>query len=264
MSPIVAGVDVGSLSTDVVILKDRQIIASIVDYTGVNGSKTARRLFQECLDKLAMKENDVRFIVSTGYGRERVDFANARVTEISCHAKGANYFFPQARTIIDIGGQDSKVIKVNEKGEVLKFAMNDKCAAGTGRFLEIMARALEIELEELADYSTKAYKKLAISSMCTVFAESEVISLLAQGNCRENIIAGLHQSIVQRLVGLVARVGLEEVVVMTGGVAKNKGIVQELCEQMRKEIVLPPEPQIIGALGAARFALSKLSSGNAS
>ncbi|HHX86733.1 MAG TPA: 2-hydroxyglutaryl-CoA dehydratase, partial [Firmicutes bacterium] len=183
-----------------------------------------------------------------------VPFANKQVTEITCHGKGAHFLFPAARTVIDIGGQDSKVIRLSDLGSVVDFAMNEKCAAGTGRFLEVMAQALEVKLEDMAQIARKALRSVSISSMCTVFAESEVVSLIAEGTPREEIIRGLHQAVADRTSGLVHRVGLEKQVVMTGGVAKNAGAVHCLEEKLKVKIVVPEEPQITGALGAALVA----------
>lgn len=197
---------------------------------------------------------DLQYVIATGYGRVSIEFADKRVTEITCHGRGAHYFNPSVRTIIDIGGQDSKVIRLNDKGRVVDFAMNDKCSAGTGRFLEVMASALEVELSGLAELSDGAQNIVSISSMCTVFAESEVVSLIARGLPREDIALGLHQSIADRTAGLVQRVGLEEPVMMTGGVARNSAVVRALNEKLKTSIIIPPEPQIAGALGAALLA----------
>ncbi|HOB86695.1 MAG TPA: acyl-CoA dehydratase activase, partial [Bacillota bacterium] len=196
--------------------------------------------------------------VSTGYGRRMLDVADRIITEITCHARGAVHMVPGVRMVIDIGGQDSKVIRLNERGEVQDFAMNDKCAAGTGRFLEVMAHALEVDLSEMASISERASRSAPISSMCTVFAESEVVSLIAQGVPREEIISGLHEAIAGRTAGMVFRVGLEKEVMMTGGVAKNRGVVKSLEKKLQCKIIVPPEPQIIGALGAALLAREEL------
>ena len=176
------------------------------------------------------------------------------ITEITCHARGAYYVHPKTRTVIDIGGQDSKVIRLDEQGRNVDFQMNDKCAAGTGRFLEVMAHALEVKVEDLGRLSLSAPRSIKISSMCTVFAESEVVSLIADNQPKEVIIRGLHDSIADRVLGMVNRVGIEEEVTLTGGVAKNEGVVRALEERLRVKLFIPPEPQIIGALGAALLA----------
>jgi predicted CoA-substrate-specific enzyme activase len=259
---IYAGVDVGSLSTDAVLIDDEKIILaySIVP-TGVNTKKASEECLKQTLAQINKSQDEITYTVSTGYSRVRVPFADEQVTEITCHAKGANYFFPEARTVLDIGGQDSKAMKITKDGKVLEFAMNDKCAAGTGRFLEVMARALEIELDEMGELSLQSTKKLKISSVCTVFAESEVVSLLARGESAADIALALHEAISQRTKGLMAKVGIEQPVVITGGVAKNIGIIKSLEEILKIKLLIPSEPQIIGALGAALLARTKYMGG---
>jgi predicted CoA-substrate-specific enzyme activase len=257
----VAGVDVGSLSTDTVILDgERNIVNYNVLFTGASSRRAARRSYEEALCAAGLREEDISFIVSTGYGREVVPFAHTQVTEISCHARGAHFLFPGTRTVIDVGGQDSKAIRVNAQGQVVDFAMNEKCAAGTGRFLEVMARALEIELEEMGERSLRARKPVSISSMCTVFAESEVVSRIAEGHPIEDIIAGIHNAISDRLISLLQRVRMEEEVTMSGGVAKNVGVVEALQEKLGTKFNIAFEPQIVGAVGAALVALEKVTS----
>ncbi|RLB74434.1 MAG: 2-hydroxyglutaryl-CoA dehydratase, partial [Deltaproteobacteria bacterium] len=189
-----------------------------------------------------------------GYGRLRISFADKEVTEITCHAKGAHFLFPGTRTVVDIGGQDSKVITLDEEGNVTDFVMNDRCAAGTGRFLEVMAGVLETDLENLGRLSLQAKKGVSISSMCTVFAESEVISLIADGHRREAIIRGVHESISKRIFRMTKRLRLRAEITFTGGVAKNRGMVKALEELFRTRLNIPQEPQIVGALGAALVA----------
>ena len=225
--------------------------------TGVDSRRAAKRALDEALKSAAHGFEELGAIVATGYGRVSVPFAHETITEITCHGRGAFYFDPAVRTVIDIGGQDSKVIRIDERGRVLDFAMNDKCAAGTGRFLEVMAAALEVDLEELAALSAAAPRATPISSTCTVFAETEVVSLLAGGKDRAEIARGLHESIAARTSSLVYRVGLTERVMMTGGVAKNSAVVQALEEKLQLPITVPPEPQIAGALGAALLAWEK-------
>ncbi|HPZ64567.1 MAG TPA: acyl-CoA dehydratase activase [Bacillota bacterium] len=254
----VAGIDIGSLTADVVILRDGEIISDVIIPTGSNSRAAADRALEAALEQASLKMEDLDYIVATGYGRANVSRAHKCVTEITCHGRGAHYLDPSVRTVIDIGGQDSKVIRLNERGEVQDFAMNDKCAAGTGRFLEVMAHALEVDLSEMASISERASRSAPISSMCTVFAESEVVSLIAQGVPREEIISGLHEAIAGRTAGMVFRVGLEKEVMMTGGVAKNRGVVKSLEKKLQCKIIVPPEPQIIGALGAALLAREEL------
>ncbi|MEW5783919.1 MAG: acyl-CoA dehydratase activase [Bacillota bacterium] len=254
----VAGIDVGSLSAEVVILDQERVLGYVILPTGANSKLAAEKALQEALRAAELGRADLEYIVATGYGRISIPFAQKRITEITCHGRGAFYLFPAVRTVIDIGGQDSKAIRLNEHGKVLDFAMNDKCSAGTGRFLEVMAQALEVDLPGLAALSESAARSVPISSMCTVFAESEVVSLIAGGLAREEIARGLHDAITDRTSGLVARVGLAEQVVMTGGVAKNGAVVRALADKLNTEILVPPEPQIVGALGAALLAWEEL------
>ncbi len=257
----VAGIDVGSLTAEVVIMEGGKILHYIIRPTGSNSKSAAEKAMNEALQKAGLQLKNIQHIIATGYGRVSIEFADKCVTEITCHGRGAHYWSPLVRTVIDIGGQDSKVIRVSEEGRAVDFAMNDKCAAGTGRFLEVMAQALEVELDGLSDLSDRAENVVAISSMCTVFAESEVVSLIARGLPREDIARGLHQSIADRTAGLVHRVGLEEAVMITGGVAKNGAVVKALNEKLKTEIIVPPEPQIAGALGAALLATDFMTKG---
>ncbi len=246
------GIDIGSLSTNAVLLNEEgKIVESTIILTGASSKKAVDSIYKQILNDANVKKEDINVVTATGYGRIRVPFANDTVTEITCHAKGANYFFPNARTLIDIGGQDSKAIKLDEKGNVLDFVMNDKCAAGTGRFLEVMARTLEIDLDDMGDVSLKGTKEVSISSLCTVFAESEVVSLIGEASKVEDICKSLHASIAKRIVAQAKRVGVEGDIVMSGGVAKNIGVVTELEKKLGAKINISPEPQIIGALGAA-------------
>ncbi len=254
----VAGIDVGSLTAEVVIFDQEKIIQSVIMPTGANSRAAAEKAMKEALSGSGLQRSDLEFVVATGYGRISIDFADKRITEITCHGRGAYFIDSSVRTVIDIGGQDSKVILLSENGRVLDFAMNDKCAAGTGRFLEVMAQALEVKLDNLAELSDQARETVSISSMCTVFAESEVVSLIARGLPREDIARGLHQAIADRTAGLVRRVGLEEKVMITGGVAKNGAVVKALNEKLNVKLIVPQEPQIVGALGAALLARDEL------
>ncbi|MBF7082851.1 2-hydroxyglutaryl-CoA dehydratase [Desulfallas sp. Bu1-1] len=250
------GIDSGSLTAKAVIMDgNRRIVSHSVKQLEFVSEKAVKIAMDNALAAAGLELSDMAYIVSTGYGRRRFSFANKAITEISCHAKGANYVFPDARTVIDIGGQDSKVISVDPLGNVQNFAMNDTCAAGTGQFLEVMARALGVGLEKIGELSLESLTKLKISSMCTVFAESEVISLVAQGHTKADILAAIHEAIARRITGLVGRVGLRQPVIMTGGVAKNIGVVRALEKELGVSITVPGEPQIVGALGAALFAL---------
>ena len=251
-----AGIDVGSMSTDVVIIaRDGDIAGYSVIQTGANSTEAAEEGLEKALKIAGLIRSQVIGIVATGYGRVSVPFADKKVTEISCHGKGANKLFPNVGTVIDIGGQDSKVIRVGEDGRVIDFTMNDKCAAGTGRFLDVMAAKLQVSLEEMGRLSIAAEKEVSVSSVCTVFAESEVVSLVAKNHPKEEIIRGLHRSIVNRVWSMVRSVGIQGEVLMSGGVAKNIGVVKLMEEKLGRSILVYREPQIVGALGAAIFAL---------
>lgn len=254
------GIDSGSLSTDAVIISNNQVVGYSIVPTGASNRAAAKRAWSEALEKSGLDEKDVKFIVSTGYGRDAIDFANASVTEITCHARGAYYVFPGVRTVIDIGGQDSKIIRIDETGRVTDFVMNDKCAAGTGRFLEVMARALETPLDKMGPLSLESSKEVSVSSTCTVFAESEVVGLVAAGRDTRDILRGIHRAIAGRAASLSGRVGVESPAAMTGGVAKNIGVVRALEERLNLKLSIPPEPQIVGAIGAAVIAAEKSAS----
>jgi predicted CoA-substrate-specific enzyme activase len=248
------GIDIGSTSGEALILDGDRILAwSIVD-TGYNSRRAAELALEEALARAGVVREQLGSIVATGYGRVAVEFADQQVTEISCYARGIRHLFPQIQTVIDIGGQDSKVVAIGPTGKPLDFAMNDKCAAGTGRFLEVIARALQLELAELGPCALRAGRAADISSTCTVFAESEVITLVAEGVSREEIVAGICRSIARRVGAMARRVGVEPRVAFAGGVAKNPGVVRALEEFLGEELVVPEEPQIIGALGAALLA----------
>jgi predicted CoA-substrate-specific enzyme activase len=251
---IVAGMDIGSITAETVILQDNQMLSSSIVPTGANSRTAAERSLTAALKQASLRQEDLAAIVTTGYGRASFPSATKMITEITCHARGAFFVHPETRTVIDIGGQDSKVIRLDKQGRNVDFQMNDKCAAGTGRFLEVMARALEVKLEDLGRLSRSAQRTIKISSMCTVFAESEVVSLIAENQPQEVIIRGLHDAITDRILGMVRRVGVEEKVTLTGGVAKNEGVVLALEERLGVKVFVPPEPQIIGALGAALLA----------
>ena len=254
----VMGIDSGSTSTNAVIMdQDRKIRAFSVVRTGAKSGVSADRVLKDVLEKAGLAREDISWIVSTGYGRVSIEFADENVTEISCHGKGAHYFNPQIRTILDIGGQDSKAIKLSETGEVKDFVMNDKCAAGTGRFLEMIARTLEVSLDELGAIALTSREKIEITSMCSVFAESEVISLIANNKEKADIADGVCHAIANKAFSLLRRVGMEPAYMMTGGVAKNPGVVRAVEEKIGAELYICEEPEIVGAAGAALYALEK-------
>jgi predicted CoA-substrate-specific enzyme activase len=251
---ITCGIDVGSITTKAALAKDGQVIADMVVFTGYNARLAGEKVFNEILQQSGLTRTSIDSLIATGYGRNSLDFADKAITEITCHAAGAHYLNPNVRSVIDIGGQDSKAIALNATGSPLNFAMNDKCAAGTGRFLEVMARALEVDLDSFGDVALKAQQPSSISSLCTVFAESEVISLIANGEKRENIIAGIHDAIAARVVTMANRVGLNPKVMMTGGVAKNRGVVRALEHKIGLKIEVSAKSQATGAIGAAILA----------
>ena len=250
-----AGIDSGSTSTDVVILnKKKEIVASVIMPTGAGAANGAGRALEEALKQAALAREDLNAVVTTGYGRTAISDGDKSITEITCHARGAQFLDPSVRTVVDIGGQDSKVIRLNEDGSVKNFVMNDKCAAGTGRFLEMMARTMEMSLDELSQVGLSYQEDITISSMCTVFAESEVVSLIAQNKRTDDIVHGLNKAVASKTASLVKRVGGEEAYMMTGGVAQNRGLVQTLEERLGTKLVISDKSQLCGALGAALFA----------
>jgi predicted CoA-substrate-specific enzyme activase len=257
---LVAGIDIGSITTEALLFdKDKGILGYKIVQTGADSKKSAETALENVLAYPAKQSSDLSHIVATGCGRKRAVFAQQSITEITCIAKGVNYLFPDARTIIDIGGQDTKVIRIDKKGRVVEFEMNDKCAAGTGRFVEVMAKALDVDLDKIGDISLHHKKELTISSICTVFAESEVISLVSEGEEIEDILYGIHRAIADRTIGLINRLGgAEEEIIMTGGVAKNIGVVKALENILGTQLKIYVEPQIVGALGAAILASEKV------
>lgn len=251
---ITVGIDIGSITTKIAFMDGKRLLYSNVTHTGYNTEKAWQGILESSLENLELKMSSIGRIISTGYGRKSVAVAHKNITEIMCHAAGARFFLPKTRSIIDIGGQDSKFIRMGDNGKVADFVMNDKCAAGTGRFLEVMARALEVDLADFGRLSAQARQPSKISSMCTVFAESEVISLIAKGDSRENIIAGIHESIAKRIVAMCGRSKAVKPLVMTGGVAKNAGIINALGKQLNIKISVPDTAQVNGAIGAALLA----------
>ena len=252
---IVAGVDIGSSTAKAVIMEDSKIISTGIIPTGTDSAETARQVMEKALNTNGLLMKDIKYVVSTGYGRINVPFAQKNITEISCHARGVASTFPKVRTILDMGGQDCKAIRCNEQGSVLSFVMNDKCAAGTGRYLERVSTALSIPLQDIGALSLQTVEGPApISSFCTVFAEGDVISLLRQGKHINDILAGVCEALAERIQVLIKRVGLVEDFSISGGVAKNIGVVKRLERNLGVKAYIAPEPLIIGALGAALFA----------
>ncbi len=255
---LTAGIDIGSRTTKIVILENEKILTSLLRPTGANSINRAEKVLRQALENKNLSFNELDYCIATGYGRVNISFVNEKITEITCHAVGVSNRFPATRTIIDIGGQDSKVIRLNSKNRVEDFIMNDKCAAGTGRFLEVMAETLEVPLEEIGQISLQANSAASISSTCTVFAESEVISLIAKGIDKAEILKGIHKAIVKRLQGMIYRVGFKEEITLTGGVCLNKGVRKLLAQELGTRINIPENPQFTGALGAALLGRMRL------
>jgi len=254
---ITVGVDVGSNTTKAALIRNGKVEGTLLISTGYNAKQAGEKVFHDLLKKHQWTIDAIDRIIATGYGRNSIDFADKAITEITCHAAGACFQDPEVRTVIDIGGQDSKAIALDRSGRVIDFAMNDKCAAGTGRFLEVMARALEVDLEDFGKMSLKADSPAAISSLCTVFAESEVISLISKGEKRENIIAGIHESIGARVAAMANRIALVDPIRMTGGVAGNIGVVKALEKKSGRSIKVLDLAQVNGAIGAALIAADR-------
>lgn len=254
------GIDVGSTASKCIILADgKEIVSKALVSVGA-GTSGPGRVTAEVLEKAKLKKEDLTYVLATGYGRNSIDLANRQMSELSCHARGAYFLFPNVHTVIDIGGQDAKVLQIGANGRLVNFAMNDKCAAGTGRFLDVMARVLEVDVSQLAELGAQSKKKVEISSTCTVFAESEVISQLSMETDKCDIIDGVHRSVAGRVAGLARRVGIRPDVVMTGGVARNYGVLHALEKELGTEILTSPLAQYNGALGAALFAFEKAGS----
>ena len=259
MSIYTMGIDVGSTASKCVILKDgSEIVAKSLVAVGTGTSGPSRAIAQ-VLENAGMTREQMDFVLATGYGRNSLDgLADMQMSELSCHAKGAAFLFPNVRTVVDIGGQDVKVIEI-ENGMMKNFVMNDKCAAGTGRFLDVMARVLEVKVEELGDLGDKSTKEVGISSTCTVFAESEVISQLANGVKRPDLVAGICQSVATRVASLARRAGIVERVCMSGGVARNEAVRRYMAQALDVEISYDPLAQYFGAIGAALYAWKQAS-----
>ena len=250
MAAYFAGIDVGSTMTKAVILNGG-IIASVIGPTGPEQRRLANKVMEEALIQAGISFQTMTFVVSTGYGRINVPFADKQFTEITCHAKGIVSLFPQARTIIDIGGQDVKGIQMDGTGKVLDFVMNDKCAAGSGRFIEVIADTLGVPLDQVGDLSLRSEAPAKISNICTIWAQQEVASSLALGIPISDLLAGVHQSLADRICRMVNRLKVEDAVIVTGGGGKNRGLLKALSQQLNREVLVPQEPLITGALGAA-------------
>lgn len=252
---ICAGIDAGSRAIKVVLLdvERREVLATGVGPQGVHQDVLAMQVFEQALCRAGIGRSDVERIVATGYGRNLIRAADTAITEITCHAVGVRHLVPEARTVIDIGGQDSKVLRIDESGNVRDFEMNDRCAAGTGRFLEMVAERLNVRLEDLGCMARRSGEPATINSMCAVFAETEIVGLLASGVCPEDIAAGVQASICRRVAGMAGKM-VEEPVVFTGGVARVPGMDKALAAELGRAVCVAPDPQMTGALGAAIIA----------
>lgn len=248
------GIDIGSSSTKVAILNENKELAGVSVINLGTGTNAFEDVTADAMKQAAITKDDIKYAVATGYGRVNFHDADKQITEITCHAKGVNFLTKDAKTIVDIGGQDAKVIKLDKTGKVTNFVMNEKCAAGTGRFLEVMARVLGCKLDDLSGLADQSTKEISINNTCTVFAESEVISRLAAGENVADVARGAHVAIAKRVMGMCNRVGYEPKVVMTGGVALNPNMVDALSKEMGCEIEIVPHCQAAGAIGAAAFA----------
>lgn len=262
---IVAGVDIGSTTAKVVIIKDGKPVASAITRTGADCNAAAETVLAKALSNIGATKKDVDYVVSTGYGRRSIDFGNETVTEISSNAKGAIFLGSEkgkVQSIIDVGGQDTKAIIIDENGRITNFVMNDKCAAGTGRFLEVIAQVLQEPMENFANLALESTDPVTINSTCTVFAESEVISLIAKKVPKKDIIAGIHKGVAKRIADLSKAAGIKPIVFFDGGGAKNPALKKAIEKELGYEIYVPKQPQIVVALGAALFAYEKCSKKN--
>ncbi len=260
---MVAGVDVGSTQTKAILLDEgRAIVGRALTDTGAHVVRAAERAFATALADAGIDAHDVGYVIGTGYGRYKVTFGDDQVTEISCHAKGASFVFPGTRTVLDIGGQDTKAIRIEPGGEVLDFCMNDKCAAGTGRFLTAAADVMELSIDDIGPLALEAQRPIQISNVCTVFVETEILSHVARGRKLPDVLAGVHRAIARRAIGLVRRVGLEPEYTFTGGVSRNPGMRRALEERLGTAPNASEESHYMGAIGAALFAWERVHAGS--
>ena len=255
---ITAGIDIGSRASKAVVLKDGKLVASFIGDTGAESVVTSKATMAKTLEGTGIIFEDIEYIVATGYGRVLVPFANENISEISCHARGINYYFPTVKTILDMGGQDCKAISVDSEGKVTNFVMNDKCAGGTGRFLEMIADVLGVPLSQIGETALQSRSAIPFNTICAVFARTEAVSYLRKGTSRSDILAGLNEAISVRCLNLLKRVTIEKDFSISGGIAKNKGMVTKIAEKVGLQPLLAPDPQLAGCLGAAIFAKDRL------
>ena len=257
---ITAGCDVGSLTSKAVIMKDNRIVAQEVILSRIKPAESAVTVMESALQQAGMTLKDINFCVGTGYGRDRITFVQEAVSEITCHARGARWLLPTVKTIIDIGGQDCKAMRIDNEGKIVKFITNDKCASGTGRFLEVMARLINVSLDDLGELSARAKAPITMANACTVWAQADVIQHLNDGVAAEDIGAGINNAMASRMAVLANNIGLERDLCMTGGVAKNAGVVSALEKLLGMTIkrIKKVDPQLVGAVGAALIAGDKM------
>jgi len=254
---LTAGIDIGSRSIEVVLYNGAEVVEAVTTNTGAAPTENAKRAFAGALAAAAVKREDVAMVIATGYGRNYFPGADAVSSEILCHARGVAYVFPQARTVIDIGGQDSKMISLDPNGKVANFVMNDRCAAGTGKFIEMVGLMLDVPLDRMSELTNGSNETCEISSMCAVFAESEIIGLTQSGASVDVVLRGVFRSVARRTLAMTGKVGLQPEVVFTGGVARNAGVARAIERETGVKLLVPPDPQITGALGAALVAQDK-------
>ncbi len=254
-----AGIDVGSTQTKAVIVNEAgEVVNRALVDTGTSMLHAAEHAYDQAIEGSGIREDELEYVIGTGYGRHRVTIGNAQITEIGCHGRGAVHVFPATGTVVDIGGHETKAIRVGPTGEIIDFCMNDKCAAGTGRFLGSTAAVLDLPLDDLGPTSLRHRRTIRISARCTVFAESDVFSWLSKGEAIQDILWGVHQSIATRVAGLLRRVGIKGEVTFTGGVSRNIGMIRAIEEKLGRRLNVSDQSQFMGALGAALFGLDRI------
>lgn len=251
MKTITAGIDMGSKNVKVIVLEDGQILAKGLAPSGFDQKAAAEKVFNDVLRKVGLSRDDIAHIVATGAGKDVAPYANSEISMVGADALGGNFLYPSVRTVIDVGAETSRAVRCNEKGRMIDFVINEKCAAGSGTFIETMARALEVKLEEIGPLSLKAEKTISMNAQCTIFAESEVVSLIHEKTSKADIAQAIHDSIANRIASLARRLGIQRDVLLVGGVAKNVGFVSSLQKTLGVELLMPEEPDFVGALGAA-------------
>jgi benzoyl-CoA reductase subunit D len=257
MKTITAGIDMGSKNVKALVLKDDEILAKGLTPSGFDQKAAAEKVFNDVLRKSGLSRGDIDHVVATGAGKDLAPYANSEISMMGADALGGNFLYPSARTMIDVGAETSRAVRCNENGRMIDFAINEKCAAGSGTFIEAMARALEVKLEEIGPLSLEAKKPISMNAQCTIFAESEVVSLIHEKASKADIARAIHDSIANRIAALARRLGVQRDVVLAGGVAKNVGFVSSLQKTLEIELLVPEEPEFVGALGAALSQLKR-------